>query len=232
MQKPKGAYLFLVIDVLFLVIVLGVVLQTLTTRALGALRPPAIWAHNHWTELAAYPCVAAQHPPAIPVLAEGASVQEAIATLVSLGKVESKIWKLYSDCQEPRTEVISEDLLHFRFNAYDQFEAPPEPAYAKINGYVDQNLALRNQIYVTGHTDDIGGEDYNFALSHKRAVQIMRVIKAHLEELKKKEGEDYIIYPLGMGYSQKLKQDDGESGDDWRRRCRRIEISFRSRPRS
>jgi outer membrane protein OmpA-like peptidoglycan-associated protein len=231
MQRPKIAYLLLVVDVLILVIVLGVVLQTLTTRAIAALRPAAVWEHNHWEELAAFPCVAEQKPPAVPGLAAGADAPEAIAALVKLGGVGARIWKLYSDCQEPRTEVINEDLLHFQFNKHDEFEAPPEPAYAKINAYVDQHIALRNYIYVTGHTDDIGGEDYNFALSHRRAVHIMHIIKSHLDSMGKKEGVDYVIFPLGMGFSQTLKRGDGQSEEDWRRQCRRIELSFRSRPK-
>jgi hypothetical protein len=79
--------------------------------------------------------VAVQSPPSVPALPPGASAWEHIENLIELWRVEPQIWSLYVGCKEPRTEVISEDLLHFKVNKFDEFETPPEPAYSKICGY-------------------------------------------------------------------------------------------------
>src|ERR1022692_746199 len=127
--------------------------KTLTARAIGKLAPVIRDQQRHWSELASEPCVAAQSPPAVPALPPGASAWAHIENLLELRRIWPRIWSLYVGCQEPRTEVISEDLLHFKVNKFDEFETPPEPAYAKICGYADQSLlTMRTQIYVRGFT--------------------------------------------------------------------------------
>ena len=226
-RRGAVAYMILAGDVLALVFVLGVVLQALTARAIGALAPVTAEQQSHWQELADAPCVAAQSPPRVPALQSGS--WGLISTLVGIGRVAPRIWSLYTDCQEPITLIITEDLLHFKVNMYDQFESPEEPAYAKIRNYVDQNLAVRSDIYISGHTDDTFTDEYNFELSYKRALHVMAVIRSHLDSKNLTPGSSYRIFPLGMGKSQLLEKKRDESMDAWRRRCRRIELSFRSR---
>jgi outer membrane protein OmpA-like peptidoglycan-associated protein len=228
LRRGTGAYLILALDLVLLVIVLGVVMQTLTSRAIGKLAPVIQDQQRHWSELAMEPCVANQSPPAVPALAPGASAWDHIEVLLELRRIGPQIWSLYKGCREPRTEVINEELLHFRVNKFDEFETDPEPAYAKIRDFVDQNLAVRNQIYITGFTDDTFTDQYNFELSYRRALHVMNIIRQHLDAKGLTPGTSYRIYPLGMGRSQLLSRNHGENIDSWRRRCRRIELSFRS----
>lgn len=228
-RRGRIAYVILAADVVVLVVVLGLVLQAITTHAIATLGPVAVEQQRHWGELAADPCVAAQSPPVVPKIQPGVGAWGYIANLVAINRIAPGIWTLYTDCQEPITEVITEDLLHFKVNMYDKFESPPEPAYAKICSYVDKNLPVRSDIYIVGHTDDTFTDEYNFELSYKRALHVMAIVRSHLDTKGLNPGVAYRIFPLGMGKSQLLKRNAGESLDDWRRRCRRIELSFRSR---
>ncbi len=227
-RRGVGAYIIVTIDVLALVVVLGAVLYTLSASALRVLRPAAEEQRIFWGRLATQLCVPPSQVPALPPLAADAGVIGQLAFLSEMRNVSATIWRIYEGCQEPRTVVINEDLLHFKVDEYQVFEAPPGPAFRKICAYVDANLDSHNQIYVSGHTDDTYTEDYNFELSYKRALTVAKVIRDHLAARNLQPGRDYDLYPLGMGESQLLSARAGENKTAWRTRCRRIELSFRS----
>jgi outer membrane protein OmpA-like peptidoglycan-associated protein len=148
--------------------------------------------------------------------------------LRELDDYRKKIWELYIECQEPKTVIINEELLHFRVNRFDDFESDPTPGLKKILDYVDTNRRTHGHIYVIGHTDDQADHRYNDHLSYRRALYVVDKVRAHLQSQQLVEGKDYTLYPLGMGEYQLLTRGTTESLDDWRKRCRRIELSFRS----
>ena len=228
-RRGAGSFLILGIDFILLLLVLGVVLHTLTTIVMSKLAKGYEIEQKHWSEIAADPCVATLSPPAVPALSKGADPEEVVQNLIKLQLAEPTLWKLYQGCQEPQTFVISEDLLHFKVNKFDDFEAPPQPAYDKICSYVKDNLLrMRNQVYIRGFTDDTFTDEYNFELSYRRALHVMGVIRGCLDSNGLSPGAKLRIFPIGMGRSELLQQRQGEDIDDWRRRCRRIELSFRA----
>jgi outer membrane protein OmpA-like peptidoglycan-associated protein len=229
-RRGAGSFLILGVDFILLLLVLGVVLHTLTTIVMSKLAKGYEIEQKHWSEIAADPCVATLSPPVVPALRKDADPEEVVQNLIKLQQAEPTLWKLYQGCQEPQTLVISEDLLHFKVNKFDDFESPPQPAYEKICSYVTDNLKqMRTQVYVRGFTDDTFTDEYNFELSYRRALHVMGVIQQScLSSSRVSPGTKLRIFPIGMGRSELLQQQPGEDAETWRRRCRRIELSFRA----
>lgn len=225
-RRRAGRSFLVVLDVLLLLMVLGAAAQTQAARTLQSLGPVARDMHAFWDQRMSELCGGERAAPTLPPL--GTSPAAHLALLARLTPIAAEVWRLHESCQEPRTIVISEDLLHFRVNRHDEFEADPRPAFDRIAECVDQNVGGRSQIYIFGHTDDTYTTEYNDLLSYRRALEIAAVVRRHLDSRGLDPGAGYALYPVGMGESQLLPRNPGENLASWRTRCRRIELSFRS----
>jgi outer membrane protein OmpA-like peptidoglycan-associated protein len=148
--------------------------------------------------------------------------------LAELATYRNRVWRRYASCREPRTVVIDEELLHFRVDEADEFESDPRPALKTIMRLVDENLASHPRIYVLGHTDERASKRYNDHLSFRRALFVADQVRKHLVSRGLTEGWDYAIYPVGRGELHPVERLRGETTHDFWKRCRRIELSFRS----
>jgi hypothetical protein len=157
----------------------------------------------------------------------GADQVQRLVDLHGLLREREMLWRVYAKCQEPKTFVVPEDLLHFRVNMDAAFEGNPEPGFQAIRRYVDENVESRRAIFILGHTDDTFTDRYNNELSYRRARTIAGVIEDHLAAKGLKAGKDFAIYPIGMGKTQLLPPNPADV-DGWRKACRRIELSFRA----
>jgi len=215
------------IDVLLLLLMLGAAIHTQTSGHLRVVIPVMRDQVAFWRQRAADLCTDPGPLPALPP-AEATDPSRQLALLSQLPSFSSTVWRTYVGCQEPRTVVIDEELLHFKVDSYDSFETDPEPGYEKIRGYVDLHVRARNRVYVIGHCDDTYTDEYNYLLSYRRALQVAGVIRAHLLAEGRRPGSDFVLLPIGMGKSQLLERRPGEALEAWRTRCRRVEISFRT----
>jgi len=175
--------------------------------------------------------------PAVPdTPADSANPTDWALFVRNLKRWEMKVWEQYLKCQEPVPFIIGEDLLHFKIDKWDLFENNLDTALRIIYENVDKILKSHSQIYVFGHTDPSGGDKHNEDLSFHRAQFVAEKIRQHLVEKNLHESVDFALYPVGMGrYKKPDKEPDKlptESIDDYYKRLRRIEISFRSAAKS
>lgn len=171
-------------------------------------------------------CEEADKMHALPALHD-----DAVKTLVNLRALaprRDELWRAYTDCQEPKTFLVDEELLHFKVDKDAEFEGDPERGFQAIRRYVDEQVASRRAIFVLGHTDDSFTDQYNNELSYRRARTVAGLIEAHLAIKGLRPGKDFAIYPIGMGETQLLPR-EGRDEEAWRKACRRIELSFRGR---
>jgi outer membrane protein OmpA-like peptidoglycan-associated protein len=82
-----------------------------------------------------------------------------------------------------------------------------------LKDYDDSNLLI------AGHTDDVGSEDYNQALSERRAESAANFLTAH--------GVDRSIATKGLGERESIASNETEAG---RHQNRRIEIAIYASP--
>ncbi len=225
-RRRAGASSLVVLDVLLLLMILATAVHTIVVSRMRVLGPVTKFQQDFWQRRANELC--SGQVPLIPELPPNADSLQQMAFLDQLSPVSQKIWDRYQECLEPVTVVIDEELLHFKVDRYDQFESDPEPAFAKIRAYVDQNLKTHSQVYILGHTDDTFTDEYNYLLSYRRALYVAMVIQRHLAASKLQQGRNYALYPSGMGKAQPLARQANEGIEAWRTRCRRIELSFRS----
>lgn len=163
-------------------------------------------------------------PPDPPDSADPSQLMIYLDQLTAFGE---RVWELYLLCQE-KTVVIGEDLLHFKVDRDDKFESDPTRGFRIINSYLDANVRTHPNVYIVGHTDETAGDEYNEKLSYRRASFVATKTRQYLRGIGLKEGRDFVLYPVGMGEKQPVKPVAGESRADFLRRCRRIEIQFRS----
>ena len=105
------------------------------------------------------------------------------------------------------------DLIFFDFGSY---ELNPE-SYELLNKFSEEMKSNQNlKVQITGHTDDIGSEDFNAELSLKRAQSVK-------EYLVLKGCNPENIQTYGKGKSEPLNENMTESG---RAKNRRVEFSF------
>ena len=78
------------------------------------------------------------------------------------------------------------------------------------------------EISITGHTDDSGSEEYNAALSMRRAEQV----SAHITRVLRVDRNDLTLRVDGAGESAPVASNDSEAG---RKANRRVEVVFRLR---
>ncbi|MBB4930281.1 outer membrane protein OmpA-like peptidoglycan-associated protein [Lipingzhangella halophila] len=74
-------------------------------------------------------------------------------------------------------------------------------------------------ITISGHTDGVGDEDYNRALSEERAEAVREVLEAEL-------GADYEYETEGRGSAEPVASEGGEDDAEARAQNRRVEISY------
>ena len=227
-RRRAGPSMIVVADLSLMIFALGSLMYRYTASGMSYVPEIAADQRTFWeqraSELCAPPGPALQHQP----LSEDADEVTQLAYLREMIPRNHQVWDLYKSCQEPRMVTIDEDLLHFKVDKYDAFESNPEAGFKKIRDYVDQNVDTHNLIYVVGHTDDTFTDEYNYLLSYRRALRVVEEIQHHLANRGRHSGAHYTVSPVGMGESQLVEKQPGESTEAWRRRCRRIEIYFRS----
>jgi outer membrane protein OmpA-like peptidoglycan-associated protein len=106
------------------------------------------------------------------------------------------------------------DVL-FDFDKAD-IRADAAGALAKVATLIRNYPAARTQL--TGHTDAVGAQDYNLALSRRRA----EAVKRWLIEREKLDGAR--LEPRGSGETQPVATNDTEAG---RQKNRRVEVLIR-----
>jgi outer membrane protein OmpA-like peptidoglycan-associated protein len=227
-KRRASASVIVIFDVVLMLFTVGSLLYTYTASGMQLVPEIATYQTAFWERRASELCVEQDQRPRLMPLPANADPVTQLARLAGQTDQYEKIWAMYEGCQEPKMETINEDLLHFKVNKYDDFESDPSPGFQTIRSFVDQYVKSHQLIYVIGHTDDTFTDEYNYLLSYRRALRITDEIKSHLTRERLQAGKDYMLYPVGMGKSQLVPQVAGESVDDWRKRCRRIEIYFRS----
>ncbi len=120
--------------------------------------------------------------------------------------------------------------LNFPTDRYDQ----PYPFVLDSNGnetplrweqmldlLAENLLRYRDRIrtvVLVGHTDDVASAEYNLWLGQKRVEFVV-------EELRRRGVPAELLQAESAGESQLLPRRRGESLEQWRRRCRRVELS-------
>lgn len=104
---------------------------------------------------------------------------------------------------------------------YDKYELKPA-SITVIDSLVKLFVAkgLPRQVYVSGHTDSIGGAGYNLALSEKRALAVTDALLEKLFGAKLNKPE-IMLFPKGL--SVPLAGNETPNG---RQQNRRVEISY------
>jgi outer membrane protein OmpA-like peptidoglycan-associated protein len=226
-RRRAGLSPLVVVDVILLLLVFGVVLLTQTAASLSAVEPAVNFQRRFWDSRAKELCAGSPPAPALPAAPAGDPISQ-LGVLARIAPLIEATWTSYANCLEPATVTISEDLLHFKFNRFDEFEDPPDAAYRLILDQVQRNLTTHSEVYIFGHTDVQGPEANNNRLSYQRARHVADVIEQDLVKRGLGRQRGYNLYPVGRGISAVLPRLAGEDDEDWYKRCRRIEISFRS----
>jgi outer membrane protein OmpA-like peptidoglycan-associated protein len=97
----------------------------------------------------------------------------------------------------------------------DKAEIKPEsqPALQEISKLLKQDPSLK--LYIVGHTDNVGGFDYNLGLSERRAAAVVTALTA-------KHGIAAArLRPAGVGMLSPVAPNDSEQG---RAKNRRVEL--------
>lgn len=125
-----------------------------------------------------------------------------------------EIVAIQSPAPAPKAEIVAPSEFPEAANfAFDSSKIRPDAN--KIDELVKAANAQPNaDIYVTGHTDNVGTEDYNKKLSLRRA-------NAVAEELKKRGISADRIHVEGVGYSEPIASNDTEEG---RAHNRRVDV--------
>ncbi len=227
-RRRSTASVIVVFDVLLMLFTVGSLMYTY--MASGMAHVPEITGSQmaFWERRASELCVEPDKRPRLKWPPADADPIIQLAFLNDQAAQYQKIWELYKGCQEPKSESIPEDVLHFKVDKYDEFESDPATGFQTIRSYVDQYIKTHKLIYVVGHTDETFTDEYNNLLSYRRALRVVDEIKNHLTRRRLQAGKDYSIYPVGMGEMQLLKPKSSEGLAEWHKRCRRIDIDFRA----
>lgn len=116
------------------------------------------------------------------------------------------------------TEMVDEQLampLKNLFFDTDKYDLKPEsfPELTRLLEIMKENVV---RLEITGHTDNVGGADYNLSLSQKRAEAVQQY-------LSQKGADTDQIEAIGKGSSEPVSSNDNEEG---RAMNRRVEIRF------
>jgi len=165
-RRRLGPSMLVVLDVLLLLMILATAIHTIVVSRMRTLGPATKFQNEFWQQRTNELCVDRDQLGPAPSLSAGADPLEQLTFLGQLTPYSQKVWELYQSCQEPITREITEDLLHFKVDKFNEFEADTNvtAALRTIRAYVDESLATRrNQIYILGHTDDTADDKYNYA---------------------------------------------------------------------
>jgi outer membrane protein OmpA-like peptidoglycan-associated protein len=89
--------------------------------------------------------------------------------------------------------------------------------YAELNKFGEALTRLPSTVEIAGHTDSIGADQFNQALSERRARSVKRYLEQHFAL------PDERLIAKGYGESQPRASNETESG---RRQNRRIEVAL------
>jgi outer membrane protein OmpA-like peptidoglycan-associated protein len=107
------------------------------------------------------------------------------------------------------------------FFDFDQHELRPD-AIEELAGVVEQIQADgATELHIAGHTDSVGSDDYNQALSERRAASVEALLVDRVAGLQ--------ITAEGFGASQPVAPNETEDGEDYpegRALNRRVEITY------
>lgn len=168
---------------------------------------------------------AAGSASAAPFPGPGPDVREFTAAelAASISQLQSAITQLEPAIQELDTETTDggETVISLTTDVlfdFDKSELPPQ-APAKIEEVlapVPQGTSIR----VEGHTDSMGGEDYNQTLSEARAEAVAAAIREVRPDLQ--------LEVRGFGESQPVAPNEqgGQDNPDGRAQNRRVEIRY------
>lgn len=102
--------------------------------------------------------------------------------------------------------------IYFDFNKAD-VKPESDPALKEITKLLQQDPKLK--LYVVGHTDNVGGLDYNMKLSQQRAEAVVK------ELVSKYKGDSSRLKALGVGPAAPVTSNDTEEG---KAKNRRVEL--------
>lgn len=102
--------------------------------------------------------------------------------------------------------------IYFDFNKAD-IKPESEPAFKEITKLLQQNPKLK--LYVVGHTDNVGGFDYNMKLSQQRAEAVVRELATKYKILPDR------LKAVGVGPLAPVASNDTEEG---KAKNRRVEL--------
>src|SRR5262249_35200027 len=114
-----------------------------------------------------------------------------------------------------KDEILSEQEARRRSKENGVQVDPNEPPLKKAGEIIQSHPD--STVVIMGHTDGIGGIDYNLDLSRRRAVNVSRWLTSH----------GYVdagkVRPFGLGKGQPVASNRSAAG---RRKNRRVEIKI------
>jgi outer membrane protein OmpA-like peptidoglycan-associated protein len=135
--------------------------------------------------------------------------------VVESAPMETKMVTVDADAMAKDVASTGHVALYGIYFDHDKTDVKPEsaPTLAEISKFLTQDPKLT--LYVVGHTDNVGGFDYNMALSQRRAAAVVK-------ELISKHGVQAArLKPAGTGPLAPVAPNDTEEG---RGRNRRVEL--------
>lgn len=111
-------------------------------------------------------------------------------------------------------EILDADLSCFSLGPRKQFTSTCNPGYALIDA-----------LQVEGHTDNVGGDDFNMDLSAKRAASIYSLMTEQKPDLVMylNRNQQPVLSVAGFGKGRPLQDNDTKTGQDANRR---IDLRF------
>ncbi len=148
-------------------------------------------------------------------------ITKSLKELEGADKVVSEInvWDAYDSkaCQNELNALLQSHIIEFEVDSAEIIKkVENENLLYQLS--VIMRRCPESKIEVSGHTDNTGDENYNIALSEKRA-------QATLEYLKKLAVHPERLTAIGFGSSQPLVENDTEEN---RQKNRRIEFKIKS----
>ncbi len=107
------------------------------------------------------------------------------------------------------------------FFEFDDHELLPEALDVLDDVVSDIEAAAISEVVISGHTDDVGDDDYNQQLSEQRAESVEAFLAERLSGVS--------LQSEGFGASQPVAPNETEDGDDYpegRAQNRRVEITY------
>ena len=135
--------------------------------------------------------------------------------LVEAAPMETKMVTVDAGAMAKDVAATGHVALYGIYFDHDKADVKPEsaPTLAELSKFLTQEPKLT--LYVVGHTDNVGGFDYNMGLSERRAAAVVR-------ELTSKHGVQAArLKPAGTGPLAPVAPNDTEEG---RAKNRRVEL--------